>query len=1370
MGATAGAIRSGRAFVELFADDSKLQAVLKRSQVRLLSFSDFVRTVGLRISGLGFALSLPFVKATSDFAKFDDKMREVAGVISASESELASLEKTARRLAQQKGTAFLATDIASLMAELGRAGFASGEINKMTRSVLLLGRATQTELPLAAKITGSTMRQFKLGINESAHVADLLAKTANASATSVESLGASLEYAGLPAAQLGYSLKTTLSIIGVLGNLGIVGTEAGTAIRRLGALTASQATEMQKIFGVAFKDSKGNALPMVDVLEKVSQATAKLGSADRLKKFHDAFGILGITSSIALGANAKSVRALEKELDNVAGYAEEAAKRMDGGIGGSLRRFWAALFDGELSVGRALEKHLIPIIDKVTVSLKTLSQWIEAHPLEVKGLAEGAVKVAVVGTAFVGLGTAGGLLALNLRGIGYALHAAVSPAKLLSNALGGVLSLAYRAEKLGSSWTGMLVGGVGFGGRGKRQAGPKITKKDVGKSVASVVAKRTPKTSAFKQIGTIVRSGASSIGGGLSKIASGTRLIQTAWVMVRPTLSTAWGVLWAGIRTSGIAMWGAMRVAGSAMWTGIGVASRRFWVASRIAAVRLWSGISGASAVMWSVIRGQAMATWRAIRAVGVATWTIFRDSSVTVFGLARSAGLAAFGAIRAAGIATFRAISFVAMSTWSIFSASAAGTWGLVRRLGIATWGAIRFVSVAMWSGFMAANRIAWGLVRAVGLAAWGVIGPSAVAMWGVIRATGLALWTGIRGAGIAMWIGVRAAGTAMWVATGIAGAAMWAGMRTSGIAMWAAVRVAGVVMASGLGAARRALAPLAKGIGLVAAGLFQAGVAASGLVIRLAGIAAIKAFGGLVSGVGLLLNPMTLLVGAGIAVVANWDRIKGAIGGVVSSAPGALSGMWSRIKGDALPTLLGIKDTAVSAFGGISAAIQAGDIPAAMSILWSGLKAVWAEGFGYLRMKWFDLTTWASDSFNSVLQMAVGIAPGIANVFDLALFDWFGIRLTDVTSAFSTSWNWIKEATGSTATWIQETWAGMFGASAAGAIGFTDILFHGLESIRKKYAQILLAGYKVVSFMADFDLTGLTSKLLGTSNFNLGDALKELDDQFEERADKRTQLKHDIKAGIDPDAKARQDAAQAKIDDLEKQRKKNALSARADRAQIEEDLRKKLELEKENLAAVVAETAKKRELRDATEEAANAGQKAGAAGSASPTGPQMPAGLTRQQQRSWQLKDQIRQRNEFFAEKKAAAKGDRYAADYARREKKKSDEEARLRTAAGGLIPGRKLFIQPSALFNDSNTEDSHNADIEDAMRARADLKNRVPDLQAMRMGSHGGRAELSSTGQIKIDASGTERGIGQTNGKLDQTNQLLSEMIRKLPANWG
>ncbi|NLX53534.1 MAG: hypothetical protein GXY58_00290 [Planctomycetaceae bacterium] len=74
----AGAIRAGRAFVELFADDSKLVRGLKRASAKLKAFGESVRNMGLKIAGLGTAIATPLLASTKVFAKMGDDLAKMS--------------------------------------------------------------------------------------------------------------------------------------------------------------------------------------------------------------------------------------------------------------------------------------------------------------------------------------------------------------------------------------------------------------------------------------------------------------------------------------------------------------------------------------------------------------------------------------------------------------------------------------------------------------------------------------------------------------------------------------------------------------------------------------------------------------------------------------------------------------------------------------------------------------------------------------------------------------------------------------------------------------------------------------------------------------------------------------------------------------------------------------------------------------------------------------------------------------------------------------------------------------------------------------------------------------------------------------------
>lgn len=407
--ASKSGIEAGRAFVRMFLNDVQLQAGLKTTTQKLQAMGASVGNLGAQFSAMGLASTLPFAAALSLFVPFSDQMKTVGAVSGSTSDELERLSLKAKELGRT--TSFTATQVAAMMTELGRAGFSPDEIDAMIASVLNLSRASGTDAALSAGIMSATIRQFSLDASQATRVADVLTYTANKTFNSVEGLGEALKYAGPVAAQLGMTLEETVAILGTLGNVGIQGSEAGTALRRLSTLSAAEAAKMQQVFGVAFRDSAGNARPLVDVLAEVGAATQHMASGERTAKFNEAFGLLGITAAQVISGVAADTRQLTDDLNGLQGVAAETAAAMDSGIGGSFRVFMSAVEGVAIALAEAVEGPLkswvttLTEISGVVTHLVKQNQWlvqilayIGPGALAV-GIAMATVAVAVKGVA-----------------------------------------------------------------------------------------------------------------------------------------------------------------------------------------------------------------------------------------------------------------------------------------------------------------------------------------------------------------------------------------------------------------------------------------------------------------------------------------------------------------------------------------------------------------------------------------------------------------------------------------------------------------------------------------------------------------------------------------------------------------------------------------------------------------------------------------------------------------------------------------------------------------------------------------------------------------------------------------------------------
>jgi|TARA_R110000868_G_scaffold410438_1_gene698465 hypothetical protein len=128
MPSTSGAIRAGRAFVELFADDSKLVRGLNVAGVKLKRWGENVTAIGSRIGLIGGGLLAPIVAAAKVFADTGSDMLDMSQRTGIAVEQLSTLKYAA----EQSGTSMEALEggVGKMQKALASAASGSKESQK----------------------------------------------------------------------------------------------------------------------------------------------------------------------------------------------------------------------------------------------------------------------------------------------------------------------------------------------------------------------------------------------------------------------------------------------------------------------------------------------------------------------------------------------------------------------------------------------------------------------------------------------------------------------------------------------------------------------------------------------------------------------------------------------------------------------------------------------------------------------------------------------------------------------------------------------------------------------------------------------------------------------------------------------------------------------------------------------------------------------------------------------------------------------------------------------------------------------------------------------------------------------------------------
>lgn len=410
-----GKIRAGQAYVELYGDDSELQRTLANTKKRLESFGTAMAGIGAKMVGVSTMLATPFAFATKKFADFDDAMRMVRAVSSATAEEFKVLTATAERLGRE--TSFMAKDAAEGMISLARIGFKPMQINATIGAVLNLARATGTDLGQAAEIAANNMRVFDIEVSRMTNVVDILTATANNSAQTLNDLAEGLKMAGPQAAAAGDDIRNVAASLGVLANMGIKGSLAGTALRKAYSQFANVDIQgkLKAIGNIDTIDKSGNLRAMPDIMADIAEVMNKMPSAERLAFAEEIFDLRGALAGLQLGGNIEQLRSFIAMLKDVDGVAERTAAEMEDGIGGAFRKLESAAKGVQISVGRIIGEAMTPYIKKISTMLTSVAEWAAANKDVVISIAKG---IGILGAAGAGLVTLGVSAKIAAKAIG----------------------------------------------------------------------------------------------------------------------------------------------------------------------------------------------------------------------------------------------------------------------------------------------------------------------------------------------------------------------------------------------------------------------------------------------------------------------------------------------------------------------------------------------------------------------------------------------------------------------------------------------------------------------------------------------------------------------------------------------------------------------------------------------------------------------------------------------------------------------------------------------------------------------------------------------------------------------------------------
>jgi TP901 family phage tail tape measure protein len=348
---SAGAVRAGKAFVEITANDTDFQRGLKRVQHSVVRLGNVMRQVGSGMAIAGGAMGLPMVLAARQAATFEDALLELQGAVSdITPDQMRAVREEAIRLSRAMGVA--PEKIAQSFTLLIKAGMGVEDaLRGGAKAATEFARVSGVEAADAAEFMKVAMNVFGISATQAA---DTLSAAADSSETSIASMVESFALVASVAKGTGQSLFGLSQGLAVLARYGIKGEEAGTGIKTLLVkllAPAKDAKDALATLGLSMEslvDQTGKLLPLAQLAGVFRKALGGMGKEARdamlaneaLVKVFDVRGIRVIQAFSDIG---------EEGFNNIATAMESSRTVSEkfsiamSGITGSFERLYSAV-------------------------------------------------------------------------------------------------------------------------------------------------------------------------------------------------------------------------------------------------------------------------------------------------------------------------------------------------------------------------------------------------------------------------------------------------------------------------------------------------------------------------------------------------------------------------------------------------------------------------------------------------------------------------------------------------------------------------------------------------------------------------------------------------------------------------------------------------------------------------------------------------------------------------------------------------------------------------------------------------------------------------------------------------------------------
>ena len=626
---------------------------------------DGLKNLGQGISSVGKALTagltLPIVgmgvasvKTASDF---QGAMKEVSAISGATGTDLTKLSDLAKEMGRT--TKFSASESADALKYMGMAGWKTQDMIEGLPGILNLAAAGGTDLGITSDIVTDGLTAMGLSAKDAGKFADIMASTCSNANTNIELMGETLKYVGPVAGALGIEMDDLSVAIGLMGNAGLKGGQAGTSLRagltNLVKPTKEMRNAMEK-YGVELVKNADGSINLMGTMENLRSSLGGLDQATQAQALAAIFGKEAMSGWASIvNASEGDFNKLTEAITNSEGSAKKMADTMLEGSQGAIVEMKSALEGVAITIG----ERLTPFLEKLADGVSKVCEWFQnLSPATQTFLMIVATLIASIGPLLLLIGGAISLfanLSIVAGALGISIGALCAPVLAVVAVIGAIIAIGFL---LVSNW-------------------------DLIKEKANEVWKIV--CDAWKNMRDWISKACNNIGNWISKtwdnICDWT---SKTWNNVKTAISTVWDSIksfisdklnqiktnitniWNNIKSATSTVWNSIKNFVSSLWNSITSVASSVFNSIKTVISTIWNTIKSTTTSVWNSIKSVISSVSNAIKSVVLSAWNGIQSVTSSVLNGVKSVVSNVFNGIKSSISSIMSSIRSSVSSAWS--------------------------------------------------------------------------------------------------------------------------------------------------------------------------------------------------------------------------------------------------------------------------------------------------------------------------------------------------------------------------------------------------------------------------------------------------------------------------------------------------------------------------------------------------------------------------------------------------------------------------------------------------------------------------------------------------------------------------------